>query len=59
MIGLIRDKPGDFQIWYVRVVEEPDTPTARVVLEVLDSLNGKPDPNLAHNVRQIAVGEGC
>jgi hypothetical protein len=43
--------------WYVRVTEEPDTPTSRVVLEVLRS-NGEPDPNMAYSLRQWVDRDG-
>lgn len=43
--------------WYVRLAEEPDEPTARVVIEVLDK-NGQPHPNAAQNLRQRVTGDG-
>jgi hypothetical protein len=36
----------------VRLVEVPDTPSARVVLEVLDGPDGNPSVNQAHTMRQ-------
>lgn len=46
--------------WWVRLVEEPDAPTARVVLEVLDGRpgTGQPDVNGAHALRQHVTGDG-
>jgi hypothetical protein len=50
---------GTIASWYVRLVEEPDTPTARVVLEVRQgSPEGKPDLNLAYAMRQRIKGDG-
>lgn len=42
--------------WYVRLAEEPRTPTARVVLDVTDR-NGNPDEHGAHNMRQTIIGD--
>jgi hypothetical protein len=44
--------------WYVRLAEEPKTPTGTVVVEVLDGEGGQPDAALAHSVRQIILGDG-
>jgi hypothetical protein len=49
---------GSISSWYVRLVEEPDAPTARVVLEVCKGPDGKPDVNLAHTMRQHITGDG-
>lgn len=43
--------------WFVHVVEEPKTLTAKVVLEVVDR-DGAPDPAMAHSLRQVAKGDG-
>jgi hypothetical protein len=50
---------GTIASWYVRVVDEPATPTTRVVLEVCQgSSDGKPDLNLAHTMRQRIKADG-
>lgn len=43
---------GMLSSWYVRLAEVPDTPSARVVLEVLDGPHGDPSVNQAHAMRQ-------
>ncbi|MCG3755815.1 hypothetical protein [Amycolatopsis sp. Poz14] len=44
---------GMIASWYVRLVEEPTTPTARVVLEVCQGgPDGKPDLVNAHTMRE-------
>ena len=49
--------PEGINDWFVRVIEEPETLSARVVIEVVDRA-GNPDPAMAHSMRQIARGEG-
>ena len=49
--------PEGINDWFVRVVEEPTTLTARVVLEVVDG-DGDLDPAMAHSMRQVAKGDG-
>lgn len=51
---------GMISSWWVRLVEDPDAPTARVVLEVLDGRpgTGGPDVNRAQELRQCIVGDG-
>ncbi|MFD8496009.1 hypothetical protein [Amycolatopsis sp. NPDC059657] len=50
---------GMIASWYVGLVEEPTTPTARVVLEVRQGgPNGKPDVNQAHALRQHIKADG-
>jgi hypothetical protein len=45
--------------WYVALVEEPKTPSARVVLEVRQGgPEGKPDVNGAHALRQQIEADG-
>ena len=44
--------------WYVRLAEDPDSPSGRVVLEVLNGKNGDPDPMLAHGMRQVIIRDG-
>jgi hypothetical protein len=48
---------GAMSSWYVRLAEDPESPTSRVVLEVLKP-NGEPDPNMAYNLRQRIVKDG-
>jgi hypothetical protein len=43
--------------WYVRLAEDPDSPTARVVLEVVDR-GGEPDAPRAYSMRQRAATDG-
>jgi hypothetical protein len=43
--------------WHVRLVEDPESPTARVVLEIISD-KGRPDPNGAQNLRQHVTGDG-
>ena len=45
--------PDRHSEWWVRVVDDPQTPTATVVLEVLDSDGGQPSPQLAYSLRTI------
>lgn len=44
--------------WYVRLAEDPDAPSGRVVLEVLNRDGGEPDDMLAHGMRQIILQDG-
>lgn len=43
--------------WLVQLAEEPDRPTGRVVLDVVDG-KGEPSVNGAHSLRQRIIGEG-
>jgi hypothetical protein len=43
--------------WYVRLVDDPKTPTAVVPLEIVDRY-GNPDPAMAHGLRQIVKQDG-
>ena len=49
--------PEGINDWFVHVVEQPKTLTARVVLEVVDR-DGDPDPAMAHSMRQVAEADG-
>src|SRR5260370_39119068 len=49
--------PEGINDWFIRVVEQPKTLTARVVLEVVDR-EGDPDPAMAHSMRQVAEADG-
>lgn len=48
---------GGIDTWYVRLIEHPTEPTARVVLEVLDAA-GKPTETGGHHMRQRASADG-
>lgn len=37
--------------WYVRLADDPQTPTGRVALDVLTSPNGEPDAGLTYSMR--------
>lgn len=43
--------------WHVRLAEDPESPTSRVVLDVVKD-NGEPDGNWAQNLRQRIQGDG-
>ncbi len=43
--------------WRVRLLEEPDSPSARVVLEVVND-KGEPDVNQAQNLRERVANDG-
>jgi hypothetical protein len=47
-----------FDTWYVRLIDEPETPTGRVVLEVLRSPDGDPDAQLAYGMRTVITRAG-
>jgi hypothetical protein len=49
--------PHGVSDWYVRLVEDPQTLTARVVLEVIDR-NGEPDEGWAHDLRETIKRDG-
>ena len=49
--------PGGISDWRVRLAEDPQTVTARVVLEVIDR-NGKPDGSWAHDLRETINRDG-
>jgi hypothetical protein len=48
---------GGISNWYVRLVEDPQTLSSRVVLEVIDR-DGKPDPGWASNLRGTVKRDG-
>ncbi|ACU76141.1 hypothetical protein Caci_7312 [Catenulispora acidiphila DSM 44928] len=48
---------GMIDTWGVRLVEQPDEPTARVVLEVVTS-DGTPDDHMAHTMHQRVKQDG-
>jgi hypothetical protein len=48
---------GGIDTWYVRLADDPKTPTARVVLEVIDR-PGNPDEAVAYNVRLRVEQDG-
>lgn len=43
--------------WYVRLIDEPKTPTAVVPIEVIDR-NGTPDPQMAYGLRTMVKADG-
>ena len=43
---------GQVNTWYVRLIEEPTSPTARVILEIIDN-DGTPNEQMAHSLRQV------
>jgi hypothetical protein len=49
--------PEGINDWFVRVVDQPRAPTARVILDVVDR-NGSPDPAMAHSLRQTVEADG-
>jgi hypothetical protein len=49
--------PEGISDWYVRLVEDPKTPTATVILNVVDR-DGTPDASRAENLRQTIIGDG-
>lgn len=49
---------GMLSSWYVRLAEEPETPSGRVVLEVLDGADGEPSTNLARALRTQVETDG-
>jgi hypothetical protein len=49
--------PHGVSNWYVRLVEDPQRLTARVVLEVIDR-NGDPDEGWAHDLRETIKRDG-
>jgi hypothetical protein len=50
-------EPAGINTWPIRLMEIPDQPTARVVLQVIDK-DGAPDPNWAANMRQRVQQDG-
>lgn len=48
---------GTIASWHVRLAEEPDTPSAKVVLEVVDR-DGNPDPYTAPSLRRTIDADG-
>lgn len=49
--------PHGISTWDVRLVVDPDEPTALVVLEVLDGPSGKPADQRAQSMRQSIVAD--
>ena len=49
--------PGGINSWDVVLAEDPDLPTGRVVLDVVNS-KGEPDVNMANNLRQLILRDG-
>jgi len=49
--------PEGVNDWQVQLVDDPQTATGRVVLEVVGR-DGRPDVNQAHNMRQIVLNDG-
>ena len=43
--------------WYVRLVDDPKTPTAVVPLEIVDRY-GNPDPAMAYGLRTMVERDG-
>jgi len=43
--------------WFVRLIDEPPTPDARVVLQVVQ-LDGKPDEQMAEGMRRVVMRDG-
>lgn len=43
--------------WYVRLIDDPKTPTAIVPLEIVNR-NGEPDPQMAYGLRQAVISDG-
>ncbi|SRR5579875_120179 len=43
--------------WYVRLIDDPKTPTAVVPLEIVDRY-GNPDPAMAQGLREIVKQDG-
>jgi len=50
--------PHSVNSWDLRLVVDPEEPTALVVLEVLNEAGGKPHPQLAQNMRQRVLMDG-
>jgi hypothetical protein len=48
---------GGINTWFVRLAEEPETPTSRVVLDVVDN-DGNQRENEAQNMRQRIINDG-
>ena len=48
---------GGINTWYVRLADDPKTPTAMVTLEVIDRA-GKPDDTTAYNLRTCVERDG-
>jgi hypothetical protein len=44
--------------WYVRLADDPQTPTGRVVLDVMRSPDGEPDPQMAYSMRTVITRDG-
>lgn len=49
--------PNGINSWDVVLAEDPDSPTGRVVLDVVNS-KGEPDVNMANNLRQLVLRDG-
>jgi hypothetical protein len=50
-------EPGGINEWNVRLVETPDEPSGRVVLEVVDE-KGRPHGSQAQNMRTVIERDG-
>jgi hypothetical protein len=50
--------PERINEWYVRLADDPGTPTGRVVLDVLSSQDGDPDAGLAYSMRTVVTSDG-
>lgn len=50
-------EPAGINTWFVKLLEEPDRPSARVVLEVIDG-KGQPDEMGGQGFRQRVIGDG-
>jgi hypothetical protein len=48
---------GGINTWDVRLTDNPATPSARVVLDVVKQ-DGTPDDMMAHNMRQCVLRDG-
>jgi hypothetical protein len=44
---------GNLNDWYVRLADDPQTSTGRVVLDVLRTPDGEPDPQMAASMRTV------
>jgi hypothetical protein len=49
---------GTLNDWYVRLVDDPQAVTGRVVLDVLRTSDGEPDPQMAASMRTVISRDG-
>jgi hypothetical protein len=49
---------GTVSSWHVRIAEDPQSLTGRVVLDVLDGPDGEPDISRAYSLRQQVQADG-